>query len=218
MWFDPRPVVRIVNTLHPLGKTKALAAIQEYARIKPPFPSGPWRGIHLILRALFEVPKSGHFPAMPVGEPFPGMDGNPNLVPRFPLIIVDDIPLTLVQGYLVAGGAGLPPDFAFFRDSCKWRQRPLLPTSRPFSVLEKIIASDWWVEPIDSQSIKTGLILQLCRLTSTVYQPRVSKHADSLADILNETKSLDIHWNPVANCYVFRDGSTLTTKKPASRK
>jgi hypothetical protein len=228
--FDPKIVVRIVNRLQPLGKTKALAAIQEFTRIKP--DSESWRGMHLILRALFDVPESGHFPGIHVGATSPERPADANLIPRFPLVIVDDIPLLLPLFYYGAGGVdgrGVPPDFAFFRDSCSLRQRPLMPTARPFSVLERIMESKQWIySPSASNWAEAGLVRQLCKLTSTVYDPSatVKKHLAAWSfqlqlgwtSLLKETESLDIHWDVTANCYVFRDGSTLATKKPASRK
>jgi hypothetical protein len=56
--YNPLPLIRAVNLLQPLGKEKALAALDEGARIATVLcrrEEGP-QGIFLVLGTLFEVP------------------------------------------------------------------------------------------------------------------------------------------------------------------
>jgi hypothetical protein len=52
MWHNPKPLIRAVNALQPLGKEKALAAIDEYLR-GISYDSRQ-DGVFLVLRTLFE--------------------------------------------------------------------------------------------------------------------------------------------------------------------
>ncbi|HXY37074.1 MAG TPA: hypothetical protein VEI07_22795, partial [Planctomycetaceae bacterium] len=55
--YNPRPVIRAVNLLQPLGKEKSLAAIDEFLRVSFQFTEHNAReGLFLVLRTLFEVP------------------------------------------------------------------------------------------------------------------------------------------------------------------
>src|SRR5262249_41157779 len=55
--YDPLPVIQIVNALQPLGKEKALAALEEYLRVDSHYHSGARQGLFLVLRVLFDVPE-----------------------------------------------------------------------------------------------------------------------------------------------------------------
>ena len=70
--YNPRAIIRIVNALQPLGKKRALAAVDEYLRVVSPHDRNPRDGLFLVLRVLFDVPKPpGYMPRMLVGAPGP---------------------------------------------------------------------------------------------------------------------------------------------------
>ena len=48
--YNPLAVIRVVNALQPLGKDKALAALDEYLRVASDFHSPAREGVFLVLR------------------------------------------------------------------------------------------------------------------------------------------------------------------------
>jgi hypothetical protein len=192
--FDPLALIRVVNRLLPLGKDKALAAIDEYQRVfglRDPRASlhrmstDTVFGLFLVLRCLFEVepptaavargqdvpadagrpgkafqhrlsdgtlilpdqPLPGYMPPMSFGALEPPEPADPTLVPRFPVVLMDDIPLVVVGGYMMTG---LPPSVSdnvtYFRKWGRLRARPLRPSDRPWEVLAKMEASPQWLD------------------------------------------------------------------------
>jgi len=70
--YNPQKVIRAVNLLQPLGKTKAIAVLQEYLRIVPRNQKVGREGTFLVMRVLFNVPKeAGYLPEMGVGGDTP---------------------------------------------------------------------------------------------------------------------------------------------------
>jgi hypothetical protein len=92
-YHDPLHLIRVVNYLQPLGKQKALAIISELVRIDSE-SSASW--LFLLLRALFQVPNPpGHMPAVFMGWGSLKPPSDPRKFPRFPALIVDNVPLSL---------------------------------------------------------------------------------------------------------------------------
>ncbi len=140
---NPLLLIRAVNALQKLGKEKAIAALTEYLRVSSSFDDGGREGTFLVLRALFDVPdKPGFLPTMQVGAPSPPGPPDPHAVPRYPVIIVDDIPFVLVRGYEL-GGQPEPPEshLEWFRANGVLRRAPLVPTTTPLATLDRIVGS-----------------------------------------------------------------------------
>jgi len=131
--YNPLPVIKIANTLQPLGKEKALAAIGEYIRVSSEWSGfGEARsGIFLVLRVLFDVPESvDPIKVVAFGAPSPPGPKDPHRIPGFPIALVDDIPLMLVNGYSLAGMATpMEKVVAFFRDNGELRPTLLAPSN-----------------------------------------------------------------------------------------
>ncbi|MHC5056926.1 MAG: M56 family metallopeptidase [Planctomycetota bacterium] len=146
--YDPYAVIRIVNALQPLGKTKALAAISEYLRVSSHW-HGEREGLFLVLRALFEVPPDpGYMPRMHIGGPSPAEPEDRKLLPGFPQLIRGDIPLLMVWGYALAGRAQRVEEHVdYFRKHGTLRAGPLSPTPEPMKLLDEIEASPQWIYP-----------------------------------------------------------------------
>lgn len=89
--YDPKDVITVVNELISLGKEKALAEI-----IAAPH-DGP--GAFWILRALFELPPEEFYPAVKIGSPDIPPPETFDLMPRFPIVIIEDIPFLVIKGY-----------------------------------------------------------------------------------------------------------------------
>ena len=131
--YNPRPVIRAVNLLQPLGKERGMAAVDEFLRVSSEYTAQSSReGLFLVLRTLFEVPNvptvfpsfypddtklspPGYMPPL-YGLPSPAEPDDKTLLPRFPIVIEGDIPL-LIRRW---GGSTGPPQMpsshvAYFR-------------------------------------------------------------------------------------------------------
>jgi len=102
--FDPGALVAAVNALLPLGKDGALDAVERQLdgadRV-----ADPQHGLFLVLRLLFAVPDSGSHPPVRIGIPEALEPHDASVLPYFPLLVVDDIPLLLVTTFLLGGSA-----------------------------------------------------------------------------------------------------------------
>ena len=236
--YNPLPLIQIVNTLQPMGKEKALAAIGEYLRVSDPWSGhmGSRSGIFLVLRVLFDVPdnidpdNAGGF-----GMPSPAGPKDPHRIPRFPIALVDDIPLMLVSGYALSGMA-TPMDkvLGFFRDNGKLHPQPLTPSNYPFATITHLMNSTQWIyedpnfrEPDgisfgiaeDSEREKSMLMEQLLRLIDSVYRMPEDVYGNRLPcgappepawqKVVSKISALGIKWDSHQNMYVFQNGKHL---------
>jgi len=224
--YNPLRVIEVVNALQPLGKEKALEAIDEYLRVASHFHSDAASdGLFLVLRVLFEVPADpGYMPrmclGMPAGDPEPD---DRKLLPRYPLHIEGDIPLLLINGYLLGGVPEPVRDHvAYFRRKGTLRARPLSPSADPLGALERSrVAMALIHPPGDSwQDHHRGMVRnQLLHLVDTVY--RIDKKGSGPAfdpgdgadgrwkKIEDEVSSLGIRWDSTKGRYTFKDGTSL---------
>jgi hypothetical protein len=212
--WDPAWSIKVVNELQALGKRKALATIEEFGRVLP-FYQCPDEVI-LVLLILFDVPKdTGYMPAPPAGMAPPK---ERKRIPRFPILILGDVPLNLCSGHAFFGGTGsdkedLLRQIAFFRDHGEIRAKPLQPTDKPLQIY-----SEWesyrWPEAerpgrgrtiyFDenarrADSADNGIKLQLQTLVKTVY----------LGDVEHGSIQQPIRWDMKRNMYTFLDGKIL---------
>ena len=224
--YDPASLIRAVNTLRPLGKERALAVIREYLRV------GGGESMFLVLRVLFEVPdEPGHMPRMSIGAPYPPEPKDPTLVPRFPLVIQDDIPLMLVRGYLVAGaGSGPEPHVRYFQEHGTLRSKPLRPGGDPLAALDRFVASPQWLyeakyapgynprgvqvvqfSALDVANGRHMIMDQLLHLVADVYPLPQDRFGGILPfrgaearwrKIKSEVAKLKLRWDPQTNRYV----------------
>jgi hypothetical protein len=226
--YNPRTIIRIVNRLQPLGKEKALAAIDEYLRVASSWHSDAREGgLFLVLRVLFDVPADpGYLPRMHIGAPGPwGEPKDPKIIPRFPILLIDDVPLLVVSGYSLGG---LPEQVEthveYFRNKGRLRALPLVPTNRPLTILDHLPAA---IEKFFSDSkwasLKDDMLQdQLFRLVYSVYRKKglgINEDGVSYSGYHREWLSwkeagtavdkLEIRWDTKNAKYTFRDGSIL---------
>ena len=124
--YNPAYVIEAVNALQPLGKEAALVHIETYlaTRSEGEYPYS----LFWVLRVLFEVAKEQGFPPVHMGQPSIPPPADPGLLPRFPIVLVLDIPLLASGGYLLRGLPEPVTDHvAYFRQHGTVRQRPLAP-------------------------------------------------------------------------------------------
>lgn len=124
--YRPGPVVDAVNALLPLGKDGALAAFDRFLAAKD-LDADPHEGLFVVLRVLFEVDGNSH-PPMRLGGSMPDIPLTPSSLPRFPIVLIDDLPLLLVSGYVLGGEVEpLSVHLDHFRRHGTLRARPLAP-------------------------------------------------------------------------------------------
>lgn len=173
---NPLLYIQLVNTLQPLGKEKSLAVIDEYLRVAPAYLGDPIP-LFILLRLLFEVPEDpGYMPRMMVGRPSVKEPDDRKLIPLFPVVLLDDIPLNLVIGYTLMGmRQPVEEHLEYFRKNGKWRERPLHPSNHPLELLATLERSPQWIygegrNGTNNEWEKNQLAEQLLRLVRSVYR------------------------------------------------
>jgi hypothetical protein len=122
--YDPTTVINAVNALVSLGKDGALAAIDKFLARQDP-EDNPRQGLFLVLRVLFDA--DPHPPLRLGGAPL-GPPRDPAAMPRFPIVVVDDVPLMLISGYTLAGlPEPLSSHLDYYRNHGTLRAAPLTP-------------------------------------------------------------------------------------------
>ena len=226
--YYPAQLIRAVNALQPLGKDRALAVIREYGRVV--FVDK--EGIFWVLRTLFEVPQDpGYMPRVGLGGFYPPEPVNLSSVPRFPLVIQDDIPLMLVRGYGLLGVSQPPEEhLAYFQEHGELRTKPLRPGGDPLGALERLEASPQWIygaryegtysfgaertfqaAPGDIAWIRRMIMDQLLHLVADVYPLPESGFGVILPfknteahwqKAKSDVAKLKLRWDPKTNRYV----------------
>ena len=128
------------------------AALRRYLAVRTAPPSG----LFVVARCLVEVPAGEHLRPPALGAPYPEP---PAPLPRFPAVLLEDVPLSVVFGYQLGG---LPEPLSSHLDSLKgatWRTRPLTPS--PGAV--RALLPHWGLWPRGTP-IADALEAQLLRL------------------------------------------------------
>jgi hypothetical protein len=124
--YNPSYVVEACNALQRLGKEKALEQISSYLESSDKEKSN--YGLFWVLRVLFDVPAVERFPPVLLGAPNIPPPAEPRRLPRFPIILIRDIPFLVVTKYVLGG---LPEQVeshvAYFGVHGILRERPLAP-------------------------------------------------------------------------------------------
>jgi hypothetical protein len=114
--------------------------------------------------------KGGILPISPIGafEPPPPQD--PEIVPHFPIILVQDVPLLVVLGYHRDGAPNSAiPLLNYFREHGKLRSAPLVPTARPLDILAELERTPAWKYLERTGTDRHLIIAQLLRLVDNVH-------------------------------------------------
>jgi hypothetical protein len=220
--YNPLTLIRIVNRLIPLGKSRCLALTNEFLRVSGDLEVAVDQG--LVLRILFDVPKSG---AMPDGWWWVSMPEGvePRLAPRFPMFLVDDVPLLLHENVFGRSGQGWPVkrDVLFFEKHGTVRSQPLKPPDNPMSVVDGLVSSPSWIWKEDKERMRmkaraqVKLLLRdvLPRLEQEGMQEMVARHAGEKefeqADArwrkaVEDVRALKPRWDAKQNRYVTTAG------------
>jgi hypothetical protein len=135
--FHPWHIIRAVNSLQPLGKAEAIAQIDEYLAGHHMTNS---RGLFWVLRVLFDMPGSMPFPPVRIGQPTIPPPRDPLTLPRFPIVIVRDVPLLVVRGYALGGlPESVREHVAFFSAHGEIRGGPLTPPASAGGIADELL-------------------------------------------------------------------------------
>jgi PDZ domain len=141
--YDPSAVIRAVNHLQSLGERKSISAMREYLRVASYLNPGR-EGMNLILRILFDIPADvGYMPPLSMGKLEPPPPANLRDCPRYPLVLVQDIPFCLPYGWSLAGH--LPEGtehLDYFEKHGHFRDKPLVPARDPVGVATSLASPD----------------------------------------------------------------------------
>ncbi len=217
--LEPLTLVQAVNALVPLGKGRALAVIDELLRVSSPFDDKGREGVFLLDRALFDVPASGVMPPMMVGGPDVATPADPKALPRMPLVIIGDIPLKLVGGYMLGGHPQQPEsDVDWFRANGTIRRTPMTPPAHPLDVVDAYVNGPLATLVKLDDNLRARLYDQTLRLVGTAYRPMTvidgwfpygANVAARWAAVRAEVAKASPTWNAATSRYTKPDGSTV---------
>jgi len=136
--FHPGRALTAMRSLMELPEAERMPFLLGYARSRVEVPSG----VFAVVRALIEVPgrdqpaadfpevlQPGYLRPPALGAPDPPAPDDPTELPRFPVVLLEDVPLVLVSGYALGGK---PESLAMHLEGlegARWRSKPLAPTS-----------------------------------------------------------------------------------------
>jgi hypothetical protein len=217
---DPLHLIRVTNYLQPLGKEKALAIVDEYGRTHDTTVDETW--LFLLLRTLFDVPQPpGYMPEMHIGAMVPPPPKDRTRIPRFPIVIVDDIPFSLLWGvWLFGEPEPISRHVEYFRQHGTIRVRKLRPPDDPYPSFQELLASPEWADIAKAEDSSRWLsnyaghtLLQVLTLGRTAYDPPEARQPFAYPD----TSDYDQHhqdflktgarWDENLQMYVRRDGT-----------
>jgi hypothetical protein len=170
--YDPKKAILIVNRLQSLGKERVIAVCQEFLRVAPDWEPGR-RGLYSISRVLFDIPeRPGRFPFPNIGKiTNVGLLKDPRKVPRFPVVLCEDIPLLYPVSYIATGSMrGEEGELEYLHKFAQMRSKRLAPSNKPLGVLSKVSCSEQWFYQDDDDAQRATLMLrkQLLRLVVDV--------------------------------------------------
>ncbi len=239
--FDPVPLVRVVNGLHALGNEKALHALREYRKLAGESNGSQdieiirrsyhraWiydiddRRLFLIARLLFKRTDGvDQMPLLKLGATSP--PGGPDKDwPLFPLVVGDDVPFLMINGYNLAGAAEPSTrHIDYCERNCDLRKSPLLPADSPMRAAERVFASTQWKslfsgdEDLNGRHAKSLLRAQAIRSVEDLLAPTSNDYMSlepncapatendrTWQRFLTRFEQLNIKWSVEKNKYVI---------------
>jgi hypothetical protein len=150
--FYPNRVLAAMVALQALGREGAAAALRDYLATRREPPSG----LFAVIRGLFMPPEGSVLRPPALGAPVPAQPDA--VLPRFPLVMLDDVPLSVVRGYQLGGlpeSVGMHLDYLL--STATWRSAPLEPGAAG-SVRYLLIHWGQWVGTELAPLLETQLV------------------------------------------------------------
>lgn len=218
---DPLHKVRVANRLIPLGKKQVIATINELSDLG--FDTSHW--LILLTQILFEVPDDpGYiYSGVPAGDQ---QLRQGTRVPRFPTILIDDVPVTIYTAMGIRGAIPRVSRYLKVIGKEEMRKKLFKPADDPFESLENLWSSQKWPFPYEpgeddlplkrtEHEYKGDVLWDVLRLVRTVYRP--SWLPDSFRDeddvmryferYHSEFLAIGAVWNVEKQMYALKDGS-----------
>ncbi len=216
--YNPLNMIRCVNRLRSESKERVLAVIEEHARVASFFSHTYPDGLLLLLRTIFEVSEEwGYMPLMGIGRMNPHLPNSKEmykLFPRYPIFVVNDVPVLLISDYTCFGSGGhesLKLHMEYFRNNGVLRKTPLHPPDNPLRVFDILRSSKVWEAYIKLKRSDEEMVAgQLLRMLSAVpnaehiYSAKLNgKNAfeDRWNKLTQDASSLNLRWDSRVNNY-----------------
>ncbi|MEO7718617.1 MAG: hypothetical protein ABIY70_20660 [Capsulimonas sp.] len=199
--YNPLIVIRIVNALQPLGKSKALAVLTEYCRLVPS------SDIYVILRALFTDTSLK-------GMPYTEASGQ-----RDRALILHGVPLIVLPPSQIGRlTTNIPAEnqLAYARSHGVVRASALVPPNDPFEIPQEA-SSVYRSENYDNRQAWKGMIMnQIIRLVGSSETTRIWQNSQEreATDIVNKLRSMHLAWNARTNQYTNPKGVVIAPARP----
>ena len=195
--LQPVDLIQTVNALHSVGKEMAIDALTDYYNLARNDSDRAWRynidehRIFLLARLLF-VPEEdrGEMAVVHLDANAADLRWTGNNSGNLPLIVIDDVPLSLLSGFRTAGQSQSPSAFLkYCRSSCRLRPRPLAPTVSPVKTIEHLI---------QSKHLK-GLVGNSFLLAKSLLRVQATRCIDGVVDGLSPDYQKQLNCNLVSS-------------------
>jgi len=175
---DPLRLIRAANLLIAMGQTKAIAVLDEYARISSGQFDDVW--LYYLVRAAFTSKLAGGEFFLPWGgmiNPIP--EAQLRKWPTYPTVVIDDVPFCFTRSEIMNGFASRFEWYLLDHQN-EWllRKEPLVPPGDPFLCYRKLVSSQVWAviaeysqggfSPQSTRDIERRTIAQILSLVRDV--------------------------------------------------
>jgi len=136
--FHPGRALTAMQALMELPEADRVPLLRQYAKTRIGVPEG----VFAVVRALVEVPSKdqaaspwpgvlqpGHLRPPALGGPSPAQPDDLTMVPRWPVVMLEDVPLVVVSDYVLGGKAEPLAMHLEGLEEATWRTKPLSPGS-----------------------------------------------------------------------------------------
>ena len=213
--YNPTGMIRAVNGLHTLSKNDVLEGVREYERVRSPLSSSSSRSVCLLLVCLLDSPPN-KTTRLGLGVPSPRItDADRAFLPRYPILIVADIPLVLVHGYTFFGSPTRMVQHVaeWFQAAGPMRAKPLRPHDNPLEVWYMLRALPSWQHYLQLED--SDRLMVAGQLWSTVEHlvpdDRLHHRSEDGAGwraAEEHLRKVGIHWEPEEQAFVQKKKET----------
>jgi hypothetical protein len=204
MYYDPRPMIAIVNRTFHYRKPQIAALIREFIRVTSLAHAGNAFRIQLYLRALCDPNPQQPYPPANLGQLSPEAPKDKGLLPYFPIHVMDDIPLLMIHSMSYEGDPPSPDDqLDWFQREGELRKAPLRPSVRPWTIRRRLEETTSWSYCERQDADRLAIICQILFLVGRhprLYEDQVPRMRTAQSLIADksweefERGMADKHW------------------------